>query len=50
MDYQEEEQEFEVGRLQDGELVSNDAIRILWEVQNGSVELDNRIIFIEDSD
>ena len=49
MEHHEEEEELLVGRLQAGELVSNYAIRLLWEVQNGYVELDNRIVFIGDS-
>ena len=49
MEHHEEEEELLVGRLQAGELVSNYAIRLLWEVQNGYVQLDNRIVFIGDS-
>ena len=49
MEHHEEEEEFQFGRLQAGKMVSNYAIRLLWEVQNGSVELDNRIVFIGDS-
>ena len=46
---QVEEDKFHVGKLQPGHVVSDYAVKLLWEVYNGYVELDNRVVFIGDS-